>query len=187
MFVIDTSQEVTPEMIQKMKRFIEEQLSSYNVSAAGTRISLIAYGNKDEILMPLRDGVKHVAVNMALDKMKKIGGERKLDVALRTARNDVLSYRGGARNNVGKLVVVFITGPSDPERSVELGREGKALKDADVKVSVIGIGSNVMDTELEAVASDSSTISKVESVNDLNEAAPVLSESAGKAAGTVVF
>ena len=182
-FLVDASGNVTKESLQKMRTFIRQQLPLYNISETGTRISLVAYGDRAQIKLPLSDGLTRVAVNTALDKMKKIGGERKLHLAFRAIRNDVLSTRGGARDKAGKLVVVLIGGASDPAGVVELNREGGALKDAGVKVSVIGIGAKVDLKDLEAIASGPSLVSKVDSGDHLNEGTPVVSDSAGRAAG----
>ena len=183
LFVMDTSLEVTQEILNKMKAFIEEQLPLYNVSSTGTRISLLAYGDKGKIIISLSEGISRGAVTAALNKSKKIGGKRRLQVALRIARDDILSKRGGARDGVGKLAVVFVAGPNDPAASVELGGEGAAMKKAGIKVLVIGIGQNVKNEDLEAMTSDPSAISKLSSEADLNQATAALSENAGNAAG----
>ena len=187
MFAIDTSDNVTLEMINKMKNFVREQLLLHNISSAGTRVSLLSYGYKEKVLIPLRDGITRPTVTAALNKVNKIGGERRLHLALKTIRNDILSKEGAVRDKTGNLVIVLIAGANDPLGSAELGREGKALKDAGVKVAVIGIGQNVKDEDLKAVATDPSTISKVQSDDYLKEAVPIVSETAGRAAGNIVF
>ena len=60
------------------------------------------------------------------------------------------------------------------------------MKNAGVKVTVIGIGSDVKDEELNAVASNAKNIVKVQSVDDLNEATPAISDNAGHAAGECI-
>ena len=187
LFVVDASRDVGQEILDKMKKSIEEQLTIYNVSSVGTRVSILAYGSKPEALIGLRDGTTPAAVTTALEKLKKISGKRRLDVALQTARNDVLSKRGGARDNVGKLIVVFLAGANDPAGSTGLGSERKALEDSGIKVSVVGVGPNAKEKDVDAVASDSSTVSRIESADHLNEATSVISESAGRAAGNFLL
>ena len=183
LFAIDTSREITQETFDKMRKFVKGQLALYNLSSLGTRISLLGYGDRAEPILFLRNGVTQAAVTTALNDMKRTGGERRLDLALTTARNDMLSKRGGAKDSAGKLLVVLITGANDPAGVAELGREGKALADAGIKVSVTGIGPNVKDKELNDVASDPSVVSKVVSFDGLKETTPVLSVAAGRAAG----
>ena len=186
-FVIDSSQEVTDSILEKMKEFIVNHLRSYNVSSSGTHVSLVAYGNKNEVLLPLQDGITLTALKASLTRLKKIGGERRLATALNTVRNDVLTAPKGLRDDSAKLVTVLITGPSTPLDPAPLRRESDALKQNDVKVTVIGIGPNVKEDQIQVIASDPDNIVKVDTVNDLHEATPVLASAAKSKTGEYIL
>ena len=186
-FVVDVSQGITKEMLEKMTNYIREQLDIYNISSSGTHVALIAYGDNSQILLRLRNGFTDSAVISALNRLKKIGGTRRLDVALKRVKNEVFNTFGDARDNAGKLAVVFVTGANSPTGSAELSREGKALRDAGVKVTVIGVGPTVTTEELEEVATDPESVSKVMSVDNLSEATSVVSDNAGRATGMITL
>ena len=170
-------------MADKMKSFISKQLDLYNISSQASRVSLLPYGDRSYILLSLPDGVSSVAVKAALSNLKLLGGTRRLDSALRRLREQVFSPTAGVRSGAGKLAVVLIAGANDPVGKAELGREGAALSNLDVKLTVIGIGPDVKNDELPAISRDPDQILKIGSVDDLNQATPLISENAGLASG----
>ena len=183
MYLIDASKSVTEESLDKMKTSIQDQINLYKISPSAARISFVAYGNKSNIILPLRNGISSVVVKAALNKLRKLGGERKLDIALKTIRNVILSPLRDARAQASKLVIVYITGPNNPKRFLELKQEANRLKSVDTEVQVIGIGSDLKDEELHEVSSAPRNVAKVKSVNDVEEAIPAISEAVGQATG----
>ena len=186
LFIVDASQEVSKNELQKMKDFIDKQLKIYDVSPVGTRMSVISYGDKSKIVLSLRDGISNAAVRSALNQLEKLGGQRRLDLALRTSKN-VMSPQGGLRPQAGKLAVIFIAVADSSANPAQLSKDVKALRDVGVKLTVVGIGSDVKDNEMEAVVIDPESIMKLPTANDLSEATPLVSQGAGDATGKVLY
>ena len=185
-FLMDASQGVGTELLDKMKKFVEEQLSFYNVSASGTRISLVTYGGSSKVDLSLKDGITTEAVKRALNTIQKIGGERRIDLGFRTITSDVLSQSGGVRKEARKLVVVLITGPSTEAGSEELSQQINAMIDDGNKLAVLGIGNKVRDNQVLITAVDPTAVSLVPSGDDLSESVPGVSEAVGRATGMSV-
>ena len=77
----------------------------------------------------------------ALKKISKIGGQRRIDIALTNFEDEV--FGSSNQNNRTKQVILFVTGKNSLSGKETLSVTTQRLKDKGVKFTVIGIGNNV--------------------------------------------
>ena len=90
-----------------------------------------------------------VKSHIDLIQNKKDGNN--LSIALQVARDELFSEKNGARRDVPKTLLVFVDRKSKNSPS-ELASVGQSLRDAGVKIVVVGIGLGVDEAELMALA-----------------------------------
>ncbi len=178
---MDTSNGVNNEMKNKIERFLINQADVYNISA-NHRFSIITYGSRPNTILPLDKGISRGSLTSALSSLALIGGDRHLETALQQAKDVILSK---ARDRAGKVVVVAMAGPNNPSSTAQLNAEATALKETGTEVVVVGIGNDVVDEEMERIASNPDNVLKVKSTGELNEATATISASSSKAAMTM--
>ena len=178
--MFDTSKEIRPDELSAIKDYLLKLVNMYNISESNTRISLVTYGGKSQVLLPLREGITSSAIKIALNNIKGTKDDRRLDLALNTLRTNVLR---DARETVGKLAVLFIMGPSSRSVYASIASEAKALKDKGIKFSVVAVGDDVSAEELQAVTSEADDVVKLNTVSNLDQVTPALTKTSGSVAG----
>ncbi len=175
---IDSSNDVTPEMVTLGTRFIVASLKSFNISESQTRVGLVNYGNEaNEILgisanpVRLRDSLKY---------LRRIRGERKPSKAIQIARN--MFSASDANDGKEKVLVLFLFGKiaqSDVSRFIdginEIQKDGVRL----IFVTVNVIDGGVIFRSLK----NNNDLINTRSVEDLSSALGSVEERIAKLTG----
>ena len=127
-FVIDTSDGVSKEVITQMKSYVIAFLSSYKFHGE-TRIAIVSYGGKPFIQLTLLEGIKLPVVEYNLDSLTSVGGKRSFNKVLVSLNEDVFIEANGARANSIKTAVIFMTGNNQEELDPDTV---KTVRDNDV-------------------------------------------------------
>ena len=144
-FVIDTSDDVSKEVITQMKSYVIAFLSSYKFNWE-TRVGIVSYGEKPFIQLSLLEGIKLPVVEYNLESLTSIGGKRSFNKVLVSLNEDVFIEANGARANSIKTAVIFMTGNNQEE----LDRDTvKLVHDNDVKLVVVAIGNEIRKHKIE--------------------------------------
>ncbi|XP_058038172.1 collagen alpha-1(XXVIII) chain isoform X1 [Ahaetulla prasina] len=134
-FVIDSSESVGPENFERIKRFVKTMIDAITVNQATTRIGIINFSLKVEVVstlqqFPIKDNLKN-----AVDAMQYYGEGTYTATAIRKAI-DIFQM---ARQGVRKVAVVITDGQADQRdlhKLEEVVRDAHALK---IEIFVIGV------------------------------------------------
>ena len=182
-FTVDTSQSVDKDTLSKIKKFILASLPSYNFSSPETRGGLITYGDRAEVILSLSEGHPSFILERAVKKIRKIGGQVKASGALQTGLNLLTDTTKGARNGIGKILVLLSAARSNPNDKNPFASMVQRLKESNIKLLVVAFDLAVRDKVILEPVAVKEDIIKVESPTDLLNALGKLEESSAKAAG----
>ena len=184
LFAIDGSRMVNLSTYEKMKKFVKGALNMYNISALKTHVGILSFGgDTNNIALPLKDGISKPLVDQTVDSLKRCGGQRHMNKAIRFVADKMFTTENGGRPNAGKVLVLLTAGRNSAEGKEDLPKAARKLKENGVDVFVIGLGTNVDDDELIAIASEKDDIAKVNTVDDLPTVLGSLEKLSGMSAG----
>lgn len=155
-FVLDTSSSVGHENFHKMKRFVQNIVSSFDVDNQLTRVSIITYDETAVLQIPLS---RHNSLNTLLENIDRLrygnGQATRTDKALLLAKNEGFAERNGARDGVNKALVFMTDGQQSyaPDQT-DIVDVVKQLEDDKIFRYAIGIGREIASNELYTIASD---------------------------------
>eukprot|EP00794_Sanderia_malayensis_P014924 gene14924-16466_t len=186
-FLIDTARTVTDPVLKAIKDFIVQQAKIYNVSSDNVRMSLISYDTVPKTVLAMKDGISFKAILEGLSQLTLQSEKRHADKALQHVKDTIVIKKDGVRDNVGKVVVVFMVGSDSSSASTDLKKQAKDLKEStrQIEVVVVGIGSDVKSAEMKAIASKPDNVVAVKGVGDINDATALISAATAKASSTL--
>ncbi|XP_013410815.1 uncharacterized protein LOC106173996 isoform X2 [Lingula anatina] len=150
-FVIDASGSVQAANFEKMKDFIKQVASEWEVGPQHVRIGVVKFSSNaiQEFHMD-RYNTETDVVN-AVSKISYTKGGTNTALALKLAREQSFAT-AHVRPGVPHIAIVMTDGRSG--NAAATANEAKALIKAGVTVFAIGIGPNIQTSELNAIASD---------------------------------
>ncbi|XP_064616450.1 complement factor B-like [Liolophura sinensis] len=158
-FMIDRSSSIKPSNLNRVKDFMMMVIAELGVDNAnpegnGTRIAVLTFGNKPEMLFNLDNKTinSEVKVRQMLDSIKPYGGE----TALRDAIEKVYTESAQiARPKAQKALFIFADGQSNSKTTSDTKFFLRMLKDKNsgFEVFVIGVGARIMVKDLLQYAS----------------------------------
>ncbi|ESP00325.1 hypothetical protein LOTGIDRAFT_238606 [Lottia gigantea] len=110
-FVLDTSDDVTAEEVEKQKQYASELVNLFYLEQDTVRVGVVAYGDKPKLI--IRSGVldQHHQIRNAIAAVPKIGGKKDT--------GNVLSYLDtkvftdfGSRRDAGHFIIMLTNGNS---------------------------------------------------------------------------
>ena len=105
-YLLDSSDTVTPQLYDGQKSFVK-QLSRYlNTMPARTRGAVVTYGSTATVITNFGDTSTTQEFHNAITNAPKVGGPRRMDSAIDSARNVFAK----ARPAVPKVVILITTG-----------------------------------------------------------------------------
>lgn len=134
-FVIDSSESVGPENFERIKRFVKTMIDAITVNQATTRIGIINFSLKVEVVSTLQQFPFKDSLKNAVDAMQYYGEGTHTATAISKAI-DIFQM---ARQGVRKVAVVITDGQADqrdPHKLEVVVREAHALK---IEIFVIGV------------------------------------------------
>ena len=105
---------------------------------ARVRFYLNRYGNRDDVIVAIR------GLNITL-------GDTNIADALRTARTQLFVRQNGARSDVPKILILITDGTANMEERSTIP-EANATKAAGIQIFTVGIGSQIKEDQLRAIA-----------------------------------
>ena len=175
-YLIDTSQSVNKEVMSAMTQFLKAEV---NTHASNANIGIINYGKKAEIISDLTSDSQQLYDSIS--GIKKVGGDRRVDVALKKYQRSMLP---GARADRTKQIILFITGGNSLAGKEDLETILAKLKTKGVKIIVIAIGNTIDKNEVTKIAlGEPENVIYIDMVSQLAEVVPSLFLIIGKGAG----
>ena len=154
--IFESSSSIAQSTLGMQKNIAKKILEKYNVSPAGVLAGAILYGADAKVEWKIGQATNLFSLNEKIDKLMVSKGGSNLAKALQLARNELLPVSKGARRNVPKTLLVFVTEAVGRVKSLENVSNG--LKSDGVNVIVLIIGSKVNKQDLAGIASDPSKI-----------------------------
>ncbi|XP_070585254.1 collagen alpha-1(XXVIII) chain isoform X2 [Erythrolamprus reginae] len=134
-FVIDSSESVGPENFERIKRFVKTMIDAITVNQATTRIGIINFSLKVEVVSTLQQFSTKDSLKNAVDTMQYYGE----GTYTATAISKAIDIFQTARQGVRKVAVVITDGQADqrdPHKLEVVVKDAHALK---IEIFVIGV------------------------------------------------
>ena len=171
---------------QARKSFVIAVQKSFKISEFGSRHGVVVYGSTAAMLVGMNRASNSTEFAKLVDRLPFIGGQRTSFRALELAGNAL--FGSGAQRNAPKVVVMVTAGvESSLSDRTYLNQVAKRLRDQNVVVKVVGIGSVLRQNELLPLVASSSDIFRARSFDDLKDETPGLSSSICKDIGMCRF
>ncbi|XP_077436019.1 collagen alpha-3(VI) chain isoform X1 [Vanacampus margaritifer] len=165
-FLVDGSINLSRDHFNKVMMFVAELIDLFYSDRDNLRIGLAHYGTDVSDLFYLNTYDNKPDIVSAVGRADYKGGRRaNTGAAIRHVQNVHFSKEKGSRKDEGtpQILMVITGGPSsDDSKSAVLG-----LKKNGVRVFAVGVGDTV--NELESLASDSSTVARARTIQELSE------------------
>lgn len=151
-----------------------------NIHVDNSQLGVINYGKDAVVVSPLSSDMKKLFADIAA--MRKIGGDRRIDKALRKYIDEMLPR--SSKPNAVKPLVVFLTGGNSLAGKVDLDGVLAQLKSLGVQITVVAIGDKVDKKEAEKIAlGQKDNVIYVRDETQLTDVIPTLFVIIGKGKG----
>ena len=175
-FLVDSSSGVSYRDFQARKSFVIAVEKRFKISEIGSRHGVVVYGSRAAMSVGMNTASNSTEFAKAVDRLSLIGGQRTSFRALELAENAL--FGSGARRNAPKVVVMVTDGvESSLSSRAYLKQVAKRLRDQDVIIKVVGIGSVLRQNELLPLVASSADIFRPRSFDDLKDERAALSSS----------
>ncbi len=147
-FIVDRSGSMYSDY-GKEKEFVKALADTFSISKDGSRAAVITFNSKAAINVKFSDHETVAGFKTAVDGLRDPTGKTRIDKALKLARDELLTSKHGARENIPKLLVLLTDGSqTDAEGAVPPGDVAAGLRQSGVRLIVIGMGQGVNSKEL---------------------------------------
>lgn len=151
-FAIDASGSVGSWGYLKEKNFVREVVHQFGISRSGTHVAVIVYSTKARVEIPLPRYYNFGAFAWAVRNLPYRRGVTRIDLALKTAANEVFVADGGSRSNVPKILIVMTDGfQTRTSDSISLDKAVLPLRAKGVQVYALAIGRYTRSYELRLI------------------------------------
>lgn len=180
-FLVDSSGSISFRNFRKVKNFVVELASKFDISPGGSRAAVVVYSTRATTRIRFTDHSTYGSFANAVQRLRHERGYTRIDLALEKAYLDVFGSRGKSRFLVPKIAFVLTDG-EQTETGNELSLEvvSDRLKKKGVRVISIGIGKRVDKSQLTVIASSEKDVVIAESFDGLVSEVEPLFQSACK-------
>lgn len=167
MFAVHSSRSLTPSNYRKEKELVKRVAATLNIAPGRSRIALILYSNFATAAVRLDEEKTLASFDNLVDGLPHERGVTRIDRALKLARS-IFDSNGVTRRGVPKIFILLTDGKQTMAQDVlTLDEAARPLHERDVKIFVVGMGSNVDVEELKAVALDKKDVFLAPSFDNL--------------------
>ncbi|XP_064601429.1 collagen alpha-3(VI) chain-like [Liolophura sinensis] len=155
-FIMDASSTMSAEDFRLQREFVDNLVSSFDISPQTTRAALVAFNNDSRIIFNMATYSSYSPIKKAIFAVDQTGAGRVLDKSMRFCRNFVFRHRRLDSSQVPvPQVLIIITGGKSryPQRVLE---EANLLKEDGVTIFTISV-SNQKQTLMSRIASQPAT------------------------------
>jgi hypothetical protein len=150
-FVVDGSDIVGPGTFKLMIEFIKLIYHVLPVSAKGTHIGVVTFGNIGSMVFNFRQHRTIKSLDMAVDQLKLPGGtSNNVGAGLAVTDSQLFRTSGRRRKHVKKAVVTFLVGKASDDPKTYSSK----MKSEDIVSIVIAINSDMVPVKLIASSPD---------------------------------
>lgn len=110
--MVEASTSITPSNFNKIKTFIKDLVSEFDIREGGTHVAAIAFGDTARMVFDFNElqGRELTRENLAekIDAIPQVSGSNRMDLALTMAKNNMFSFGGGKRDKTPRVLELFI-------------------------------------------------------------------------------
>ncbi|CAH1789221.1 unnamed protein product [Owenia fusiformis] len=151
-FLMDSSGSIGADNFIIMKNFIKAIVNDLNVGAGMSRIALISFGSDAFIHFSLSDYDTKAGVMHAVDRIPYTGGATNIADAIQLARFGVFKKPSEIGNN--RKIAIMIGDGRSTVNVKDTVLQARQARDEDIHIFAIGIGQELLMSELRGIASD---------------------------------
>ena len=180
-FLIDSSGSISFRNFRKVKNFVVELASKFDISPGGSRAAVVVYSTRATTRIRFTDHSTYGSFANAVQSLRHERGYTRIDLALQRAYFDVFGPRGKPRFLVPKIAFVLTDGEQTrAPKQKSLDEVSDLLKKRGVRIISIGIGKRVNKNQLTVIASSEKDVVIAESFDGLVSEVEPLFQSACK-------
>ena len=180
-FLVDSSGSISFRNFRKVKNFVVELASKFDISPGGSRAAVVVYSTRATTRIRFTDHSTYGSFANAVQSLRHERGYTRIDLALQKAYFDVFSLRGKPRFLVPKIAFVLTDGEQTrAPKQKSLDEVSDLLKKRGVRIISIGIGKRVNKNQLTVIASSEKDVVIAESFDGLVSEVEPLFQSACK-------
>ena len=167
-FAVHSSRSLTPSNYRKEKELVKRVAATLNIAPGRSRIALILYSNFATAAVRLDEEKTLASFDYLVDGLPHERGLTRIDRALKLARSIFDSSGVITRRGVPRIFILLTDGKQTvAQDALTLNEAAQPLHETDVKILVVGMGSNVDVEELQAVALDKEDVFLATSFDNL--------------------
>ena len=180
-FLVDSSGSISFRNFRKVKNFVVELASKFDISPGGSRAAVVVYSTRATTRIRFTDHSTYGSFANAVQRLRHERGYTRIDLALQKAYLDVFGPRGKPRFLVPKIAFVLTDGEqTKAPKQKSLDEVSDLLKKRGVRIISIGIGKRVNKNQLTVIASSEKDVVIAESFDGLVSEVEPLFQSACK-------
>ena len=180
-FLVDSSGSISFRNFRKVKNFVVELASKFDISPGGSRAAVVVYSTRATTRIRFTDHSTYGSFANAVQRLRHERGYTRIDLALEKAYFDVFGPRGKPRFLVPKIAFVLTDGEQTrAPKQKSLDEVSDLLKKRGVRIISIGIGKRVNKNQLTVIASSEKDVVIAESFDGLVSEVEPLFQSACK-------
>ena len=180
-FLVDSSGSISFRNFRKVKNFVVELASKFDISPGGSRAAVVVYSTRATTRIRFTDHSTYGSFANAVQSLRHERGYTRIDLALQRAYFDVFGPRGKPRFLVPKIAFVLTDGEQTrAPKQKSLDEVSDLLKKRGVRIISIGIGKRVNKNQLTVIASSEKDVVIAESFDGLVSEVEPLFQSACK-------
>ncbi|KAH9509509.1 hypothetical protein Btru_046066 [Bulinus truncatus] len=159
LLILDSSGSIGSANYALLSNFSAELSKNFNIAPDKVQFGAILFSSNVQNVFNFNTYSNNNDVEKALLSIPYLSATTNTADALDYARTNSFTTASGARPNVGKIAVVITDGNSnEPARTATAAQ---ALKQSGVTTIAVGVGSNIAQSELQAIASSPSNVFNV--------------------------
>lgn len=175
LFVLDSSDDVTPTNFRNQKDFLKSIISQLNLypGDSGSRVGLMVYSDNARMILDFQNQESKSGLEREIDNLPYLRGGRRIDRALEAATNVLRNFG----TDHPKFVVLISAGrQTDELGALSFAAAVRPLHRTETKTHVMAVGGDVNPSYFEGDDKDKSNVISVPSFTDLPRKAQTLSK-----------
>ncbi len=137
------------------KELIKKVIDKIEIGPSAILVGSVLYESTPDLVFKLGDYGNKPLLQDAVDRIRRRRGGSDIIKGLEMVRDQLFTERNGARRNVPKTLIVFIDDKPRSDNEVkQVARLARDLREKEVKIIAIGVGSDVDKRLLTSLTTD---------------------------------
>ncbi len=137
------------------KQLIKKVIDKFEIGPSAILVGSVLYESTPDLVFQLGDYVTRQQLKQGIDRIRRSRGGGDVIKGLEMVRDQLFNERYGARRNVPKTLIVFVDDkPRSDNEIKQVARLARDLREKEVKIIAIGIGSDVDKRLLTSLTTD---------------------------------